>query len=160
MISKRYLLKLILNLYPPLFFNRIRVKKISLDFKEINVVLKKSIFNINFHKTIFWGSIFSACDPYFPTMYYNIFKLKNKKLIIWVKDAEIKYIQPATSNLFLNFIIKSSQIKEIESNLKTQGKYEIKNEVLAINKEGETCAQAVITTYLRDPKALLINTLA
>jgi hypothetical protein len=93
-------------------------------------------------------------------MYYNIFKLKNKKLIIWVKDTEIKYIQPATSNLFLNFIIKSSQIKEIESNLKTQGKYEIKNEVLAINKEGETCAQAVITTYLRDPKALLINTLA
>ena len=99
MISKRYLLKLILNLYPPLFFNRIRVKKISLDFKEINVVLKKSIFNINFHKTIFGGSIFSACDPNFPSMYYNIFKLKNKKLIIWVKDAEIKYIQPATSNI-------------------------------------------------------------
>ena len=41
MISKRRLLKLILNLYPPLFFNRIRVKKISLDFKEKNVVLKK-----------------------------------------------------------------------------------------------------------------------
>ena len=153
MISKRRFLKLILNLYPPLFFNRIRVKKISLDFKEINVVLKKSIFNINFHKTIFGGSIFSACDPYFPTMYYNIFKLKNKELIIWVKDAKIKYLQPATSNLFLNFKIKNSQIKEIESNLKTQGKYEIKNEVLAINKEGITCAQAVITTYLRDPKA-------
>ena len=153
MISKRRLLKLILNLYPPLFFNRIRVKKISLDFKEINVVLKKSIFNINFHKTIFGGSIFSACDPYFPTMYYNIFKLKNKKLIIWVKDAEIKYIQPATSNLFLNFIIKSSQIKEIESNLKANGKHEIKNEVLAINKEGITCAHAIITTYLRDPNA-------
>jgi hypothetical protein len=153
MISKRRFLKLILNLYPPLFFNRIRVKKISLDFKEINVVLKKSIFNINFHKTIFGGSIFSACDPYFPTMYYNIFKLKNKELIIWVKAAEIKYLQPATSNLFLNFKIKNSQIKEIESNLKTQGKYEIKNEVLAINKEGITCAQAVITTYLRDPKA-------
>ena len=153
MISKRHLLKIILNLYPPLFFNRIRVKKISLDFKEINVVLKKSIFNINFHKTIFGGSIFSACDPYFPTMYYNIFKLKNKELIIWVKAAEIKYLQPATSNLFLNFKIKNSQIKEIESNLKTQGKYEIKNEVLAINKEGITCAQAVITTYLRDPKA-------
>ena len=153
MISKRHLLKIILNLYPPLFFNRIRVKKISLDFKEINVVLKKSIFNVNFHKTIFGGSIFSACDPYFPTMYYNIFKLKNKELIIWVKAAEIKYLQPATSNLFLNFKIKNSQIKEIESNLKTQGKYEIKNEVLAINKEGITCAQAVITTYLRDPKA-------
>ena len=36
----------------------------------------------------------------------------------------------ASSNLFLNFKIKSSQIKEIESNLKTQGKYEIKKGVL------------------------------
>ena len=153
MISKRHFLKLILNLYPPLFFNRIRVKKISNDYKEINVVLKKSIFNINFHKTIFGGSIFSACDPYYPTMYYNIFKLQNKKLIIWVKDVEIKYLHPANSNLFLNFIIKSSQIKEIESNLKANGKHEIKNEVLAINIEGITCAHAVITTYLRDPNA-------
>ena len=78
MIPKRYFLRFILNIYPPLFFNRIILKKISKDYKEMTVVLKKSIFNINFHKTIFGGSIFSACDPYFPTMYYNIFEQKQK----------------------------------------------------------------------------------
>jgi len=148
---KKYFLRIILNLFPPLFFNRISLKNISKDYKEMNVVLKKSIFNINFHKTIFGGSIFSACDPYFPTMYYNIFEKKQKKLIVWVKHAEIKYTHPANSTLNLNFKIQDSQINEIENALILNGKYEITNEVSAINTAGIVCAQAVITIYLRDP---------
>jgi len=151
MIPKRYFLRFILNIYPPLFFNRIILKKISKDYREMTVVLKKSIFNINFHKTIFGGSIFSACDPYFPTMYYNIFKQKQKKLIIWVKDAEIKYINPANSTLRLSFKIQDTQINEVENALALNGKHEITNKVSAINREGIVCAQAEITIYLRDP---------
>tara|TARA_B110000438_G_scaffold225801_1_gene219931 strand:+ start:1427 stop:1894 length:468 start_codon:yes stop_codon:yes gene_type:complete len=151
MIPKRYFLRFILNIYPPLFFNRIILKKISKDYKEMTVVLKKSIFNINFHKTIFGGSIFSACDPYFPTMYYNIFEQKQKKLIIWVKDAEIKYINPANSTLRLSFKIQDIQINEVENALALNGKHEITNKVSAINREGIVCAQAAITIYLRDP---------
>ena len=148
---KKYFLRIILNLFPPLFFNRIYLKKISKDYKEMNVVLRKSILNINFHKTIFGGSIFSACDPYFPTMYYNIFEQKKKKLIVWVKNAEIKYTHPANSTLNLNFKIQDSQINEIENALILNGKHEITNEVSAINKAGIVCAQAAITIYLRDP---------
>jgi|TARA_B110000914_G_scaffold226461_1_gene251622 hypothetical protein len=151
MIPKRYFLRFILNIYPPLFFNRIILKKISKDYREMTVVLKKSIFNINFHKTIFGGSIFSACDPYFPTMYYNIFEQKQKKLIIWVKDAEIKYINPANSTLRLSFKIQDTQINEVENALALNGKHEITNKVSAINREGIVCAQAEITIYLRDP---------
>lgn len=151
MIPKRYFLRFILNIYPPLFFNRIILKKISKDYKEMTVVLKRSIFNINFHKTIFGGSIFSACDPYFPTMYYNIFEQKQKKLIIWVKNAEIKYINPANSTLRLSFKIQDKQINEVENALALNGKHEITNKVSAINREGIVCAQAEITIYLRDP---------
>ena len=151
MIPKRYFLRFILNIYPPLFFNRIILKKISKDYKEMTVVLKRSIFNINFHKTIFGGSIFSACDPYFPTMYYNIFEQKQKKLIIWVKNAEIKYINPANSTLGLSFKIQDKQINEVENALALNGKHEITNKVSAINREGIVCAQAEITIYLRDP---------
>ena len=147
---RKYLLRILLNLFPPLFFNRIIVKKISDDYQEIDVVLKKTFFNINFHKTIFGGSIFSACDPFFPTMYYNIFKLKKRKLIIWVKNAEINYLIPANTSLKLKFKINNSHLKEIEKNLQTKGKCEIQNEVIAKNKNNEICASAKITTYLRD----------
>ena len=146
---KKFFLKLSLNIFPPLFFNRILLKSISSDFREINVILKKSIFNINYYKSIYGGSIFSACDPYFPIMYYHIFK--NRKLIVWVKSAEINYIKPAYSSLKLNFKIQDSQIKEIEQALFKNGKHEIINEVKAINLENVICAEAKITVYLRDP---------
>lgn len=146
---KKFFLKLSLNIFPPLFFNRILLKHISSDYREINVILKKSIFNINYYKSIYGGSIFSACDPYFPIMYYHIFK--NRKLIVWVKSAEINYIKPAYSSLKLNFKIQDSQIKEIEQALFKNGKHEIINEVKAINLENVICAEAKITVYLRDP---------
>ena len=101
----RFLLKTVLNLFPPLLFNRIVLKEINKDFTEMKVVLRRALFNINFHKTIFGGSIFSACDPYFPTMYYHIFANKNRKLIIWLKSAEIQYLKPADTSLKLQFEI-------------------------------------------------------
>ena len=113
----KILIKITLNIFPPLLFNRIILKHISPDFSEMKVIVKRTLFNINFHRTIFGGSIFSACDPYFPTMYYNIFAKKQRKLIVWLKAAEIKYLKPANSTLKLHFkiyIVKTS-LKEIIS---------------------------------------------
>ena len=58
----------ILNLFPPLLFNRIFIQNINRDFKEIIVCVRHSWMNKNFQRTIFGGTIFSAIDPYFPTM--------------------------------------------------------------------------------------------
>lgn len=150
MQTPKFIVKFVLNIFPPLLFNRIVLKHISDDFSEMQVVLKKALFNINFHKTIFGGSIFSACDPYFPTMYYHIFANKDRKLIVWLKAAEIKYLKPANSSLKLNFKITEENIQMAERNLNDTGKFEIWHTVEAINKEGIVCAKASIQIYLRD----------
>ena len=108
----KFAIKFVLNIFPPLLFNRIVLKEIADDFMQMRVVIRRALFNINFHKTIFGGSIFSACDPYFPTMYYHIFANKNRKLIIWLKSAEIKYLKPADSTLKLHFKITKDEINE------------------------------------------------
>ena len=105
---------------------------------------------MNFHKTIFGGSIFSACDPYFPTMYYHIFANKNRKLIIWLKSAEIQYLRPADSTLKLHFEITESDVEKVEKTLDEIGKTEIWHTVEAINKKGVVCAKASMLVYLRD----------
>ena len=148
----RFLLKTVLNLFPPLLFNRIVLKEINKDFTEMKVVLRRALFNMNFHKTIFGGSIFSACDPYFPTMYYHIFAHKNRKLIIWLKSAEIQYLKPADSSLKLHFQITEEDVMEVERNLNKKGKYEIWHTVEAINKKEDVCARAKMLVYLRDDK--------
>ena len=149
---RRKTLQFILNIFPPLFFNRIILKKVSEDYTYMKVKIRRSILNINFHKTIFGGSIFSACDPYFPTMYYNIFEQKNRKLEIWLKSANIKYKRPATTHLFLEFKISEDDIQTAESELNIKGKYEKWHKVEAINKNGIVCAEAEMLVYLRDNK--------
>ena len=146
----RFAIKFVLNIFPPLLFNRIVLKEISDDFLEMKVVLKKSLFSVNFHKTIFGGSIFSACDPYFPTMYYHIFAKKRRKLIIWLKSAEIQYLKPADSTLRLNFKITQENIELAEKTLNEKGKFEIWHTVKALNKEGVVCVKARMQVYLRD----------
>jgi len=148
----KFLLKTVLNLFPPLLFNRIVLKEVSDDFLEMRVVLRRALFNMNFHKTIFGGSIFSACDPYFPTMYYHIFANKGRKLIIWLKSAEIQYLRPADSSLKLHFKITEDDIKLAEETLNKKGKFEIWHTVDAINKKGIVCARAKMLVYLRDDK--------
>jgi hypothetical protein len=148
----KFLLKTVLNLFPPLLFNRIVLKEVSDDFLEMRVVLRRALFNMNFHKTIFGGSIFSACDPYFPTMYYHIFANKGRKLIIWLKSAEIQYLRPADSSLKLHFKITEDDIKLAEETLNKKGKFEIWHTVDAINKKGIVCARAKMLVYLRDNK--------
>ena len=146
----RSIIKFILNIFPPLLFNRIVLKEISDDFLEMKVILRKTLFNINFHKTIFGGSIFSACDPYFPTMYYHIFAKRNRKLIVWLKSAEIQYLKPANSNLKLHFKISNEDIQLAENTLNQKGKFEIWHTVEAINTKGAVCAKARMQVYLRD----------
>ena len=146
----RFVIKFVLNIFPPLLFNRIVLKEISDDFLEMKVVLRRALFNINFHKTIFGGSIFSACDPYFPTMYYHIFANKKRKLIIWLKSAEIQYLKPADSTLKLYFKITKEDIHLAENTLNEKGKFEIWHTVEAINKKGVVCARAKMQVYLSD----------
>ena len=148
----KYAIQFVLNIFPPLLFNRIVLKEISDNFMQIRVVVRRSLFNINFHKTIFGGTIFSACDPYFPTMYYHIFAKKNRKLIIWLKSAEIQYLRPANTSLKLHFKITKEGVTLAEKELDEKGKFEIWHTVEAISKKGVICARAKILVYLRDDK--------
>ena len=147
---RKFTIKFVLNIFPPLLFNRIVLKEISDDFMQMKVVIRRALFNINFHKTIFGGTIFSACDPYFPTMYYHIFASKGRKLIIWLKAAEIQYLKPAESTLKLNFKITKEDIQLAEEALNKKGKFEIWHTVQAINKKNIVCARVKIQVYLRD----------
>ena len=148
----KFAIKFVLNIFPPLLFNRIVLKEISDDFMQMKVVIRRALFNINFHKTIFGGTIFSACDPYFPTMYYHILSKKNRKLIIWLKSAEIQYLRPADTSLKLHFKITKEDVTLAEKELDEKGKFEIWHTIEAINKKRIVCAKAKILVYLRDDK--------
>src|SRR5918996_2366260 len=105
----------LLNLYPPYFFTRTRVKSISADWRESVVQLKKSLLNRNYVGTTFGGSIFAASDPFFMLMLIGIFGIRD--YIIWDKAATIEYKRPARSTLNFRFLITDEDIAAIEKDL-------------------------------------------
>ena len=146
-----------LNLFPPLLFNRIFIQSINRDFKEIIVCVRHSWMNKNFQRTIFGGTIFSAIDPYFPTMYWHIFSRRKLPIEVWIKSAEIKYIYPAKTDLTLIFKLKEEDIQIAMKGLQKDGRFQVWHSVEAVDKYGVICAEAKVLIYLRNYKKLNLN---
>lgn len=141
--------KWMMNLYPPLLINRIIVKSISSDYKQVEVRVKKSLLNRNLQRTIFGGTIFSAADPFHALMYWQIFRLKGIHCEAWLKRAEIQYLKPSNSDLKLLFEITDDEIELVNSQLEEKGKAEMVHETAILNKNKEIVAFVKSTISLK-----------
>jgi len=144
------LLKWAMRIYPPLFFQRIWVKKFDKDFRGVEVVIRKSIWNRNYNNSIFGGTIFSAADAFYPILFYKIFTNKGYKLRAWSKSLEIQYIKPGFTDLYYTISITDDQIVEAEEILNTVGKYSISHPILIFDKNGVNVASVMNEVYMRN----------
>jgi acyl-coenzyme A thioesterase PaaI-like protein len=144
-----WIFKLMMNLYPPFLFGRVRIQKVSKDYKNVEVCIKKSLLNKNLSGTLFGGTLFSAADPFYALMYWQNFAHQfNWKVRVWLKSAEIKYKKPAVGNMYLQFILSQEAIEAAKADLEIQGKHNQNHEVLIKNKAGEVCAVVNLVTYV------------
>ena len=159
-VKKKYSAKTIaffLNLFPPLFFNRIILKKVNNTFSDLDILIKYSWMNRNIQKSIFGGTIFSAFDPFFAIMYWQAFSKLNLPMEVWVKSADINYLKPAKSDLFINFKIEDTDIQNAIDHLKDNYKYEVCHTIKAYDKTGEAYAEARILIYIRNSNGFDIS---
>jgi len=147
-----FLLKLMLGVYPPFFFSRVGIKEVSPDFMCIKVRVKRSLLNNNLSGTMFGGTLFSAADPFFALMYWQIFAHRyDQKVKVWLKSAEIKYKRPAMGDIFLEFNLTEEEVLQAKTDLDTKGKHNQTHEVLLKNENGEICAIVHSVTYVGLP---------
>jgi acyl-coenzyme A thioesterase PaaI-like protein len=145
--------KFAINAYPPFVFNRIKILNIAKDYRACTIRIKKSWLNRNMNGTIFGGSLFSASDPFYAILYWQIFERKGYKIQTWLKSAEIQYLRPADKTLFLEFNISEDQILEAEESLNKIGKYKITHEIQYKAADGDVYVIAKNEVYLRLTKA-------
>ena len=123
--NQRYsskLLKRVMNLFPPLLVNRVRIAEADSQFMNLNVKIRYSWLNKNLQKAMFGGTIFSAIDPYYAVMYWQIFNSKNIPMEVWIKKVEIRYRIAATSDLKIKFSLTDSDINSAIQGLKKDSK--------------------------------------
>jgi acyl-coenzyme A thioesterase PaaI-like protein len=129
--------KFLLNAYLPFVFNRIRIQTISKGYRKCVVRIKKSIFNRNMNGTIFGGALFSASDPFYSILYWQIFERKGYKVQTWLKSASIQYLRPADQDLLLEFEISDEHIHLAEQALQNVGKHTFTHEVKFTSANGD-----------------------
>jgi hypothetical protein len=158
--NQRYsskLLKRVMNLFPPLLVNRVRIAEADSQFMNLNVEIRYSWLNKNLQKAMFGGTIFSAIDPYYAVMYWQIFNSKNIPMEVWIKKVEIRYRIAATSDLKIKFSLTDSDINSAIQGLKKDSKYEIWHDVVAINEAQEICTEARVLVHIRNSKKHDLN---
>ncbi len=150
MVVSENMLKWALRFYPPLFFQRIWVIKFDKGFTGVQVKISKSFLNINYNRTIFGGTIFSASDPFFALLFDQILQRRGFKCRVWLKSAEIRYLKPGATDLFFAISLSEEQIMEAETALGTEGKFVKAYPMNIFNTEGVLCATVINEVYIRN----------
>ncbi len=150
MIVSENMLKWAMRFYPPLFFQRIWVIKFEKGFTGVHVKISKSFLNVNYNRTIFGGTIFSASDPFFALLFDQILQRRGLKCRVWLRSAEIRYLKPGATNLYFTISLSEQQIQEAETILVTEGKFVKAYPMNIFSSEGLLCATVINEVYIRN----------
>lgn len=144
-------LKWALRFYPPFFFQQIWIKKIHTDFKQVDVKVRKSIFNINSNRSIFGGTIFAAIDPLHPLLFDQIIRRRGiKRTAVWVKSVHIEYLKPAHTSLNFSVKLDDQSIGEALQEVADHGKMVKTFEIEIYDAQGILCARSYNEVYIRN----------
>lgn len=139
-----------MRFYPSLFFQRIWVIKFEKGFSGVQVKINKSLLNRNYNNSIFGGTIFSAADPFYPVLFYQLLAIRGYKVIAWTKASHIHFLKPAMTDLFFKINIDDKVISKCEQALRAAGKF-VKVFVVDIyDKNGQLCVSVSNEIYIRD----------
>jgi len=138
-----------LNWFPPLLFQRIKILEVSEDFRYCRVRVKRSWLNRNLHGAIFGGTIFSGADPAYGIMYWQVFARRGEQVQAWIKSAQVQFQKPAWSSLVYEYRIEEEDVAAMVRDLDANGKAVRSHVLEAKDESGEVCATVTIETYLR-----------
>jgi Domain of unknown function (DUF4442) len=143
------ILRHIINLWPPLFFNAISVTRISKNFREVDVALKLRWYNRNNVRTQFGGNLFAMTDPWYMLM---LMENLGREYYVWDKKASIDFISPGRTHVTAKFILTEEKIAEIRA-ATAKGEKHLPDFVVDIyNTEQVLVARVHRTVYIKRKK--------
>lgn len=149
-MNKTALIKL-MNFWPPFLGAGIRLKRITPDFREIDVEMKLRFWNQNYVRTQFGGSIYAMVDPF-----YMLMLLANlgDNYIVWDKAATIRFKKPGKGRVHASFRLTQQRIDEIKSQADTNRKFETTFYVQIFDSENNVIAEVDKLLYIRRKEPL------
>lgn len=104
-------LRFLLNGWPPLFAQGIRITHIADDWSRGRLELKLNRFIANMHGAAFGGSLFSMTDVLFGVLVMQ--RLGTDKYEAWTRTGSFEYIRPGSRGTYLEVEVSDELIERI-----------------------------------------------
>jgi acyl-coenzyme A thioesterase PaaI-like protein len=141
-----WLLKFLLNLYPPYLGAGVRVSYIANDWKELHVTMACRWFNRNAVNTHFGGSLYSMIDPHLMLL---LMQLLGKDYLIWDKAASIEFVKASRKRVTSVIQLSDQDLEDIRANTRTGNKYLPEFKIELRDEDNELIARVNKTIYVR-----------
>jgi acyl-coenzyme A thioesterase PaaI-like protein len=145
MQAKRRMLRW-MNWWPPFLGMGIKVRRISDDFREVDVEMVQRFWNTNYVGVHFGGSLSAMTDPFYMLM---LIEILGRDYIVWDKAASIRYRKPARGTVRAEFRLTPEQIDEVRKALETQAKVEPVFVVQIKDRDGDVVSEVERTLHVR-----------
>lgn len=99
-----------MNVWPPFLFSGIRVERMSSNFRQVRVRLRRLPVTTNYVGTLFGGSIFAMTDPFWMLM---IMRNLGPGYVVWDKAAEVDFVSPGRASVTATFELTQDVLDEI-----------------------------------------------
>ena len=136
----------VLNLWPPFFFNSIRVQHIGEDWRSARVVLRKRPWNRNYVNTQFGGNLFSMTDPFWMLLVMHAI---GNDYIVWDKAGAIEFVKPGRGDVFAEFRLSDADLQSLVDEAAGGGKVLRWFDTDVVDASGEVIARVRKQLYLR-----------
>lgn len=141
-----WLVRWVINFWPPLLFAGIRVLQISEDFRYIKVTMPLRFYNKNVLGIQYGGSLFSMTDPWLMSMLWQ--NLGGDYRVV-DKAAAIDFIKPGKSRVSAEFVITEADLLDIKQQTAEGEKYLKTFTVHVKDSEDQLVAEVLRTIYIR-----------
>ena len=143
-------LRRIMNLWPPFLFSGISLTRVSDDYRQAEVQLKKHWYNQNYVGVHFGGSLFAMTDACYMVM---LLQVLGKDYYVWDQRASIDYVKPGRGTVTAKFEVTDARVKDILDHTASGEKYLPEFLVEIKDVEGDVVARVVKTIYIRKKPA-------
>ena len=139
-------IRLIINVWPAIRRTGGRVTYIANGWHELHVKLPLNWRTYNAVGTIFGGSMYASCDPFYMLM---LMSQLGPDYIVWDRAASIRFRRPGTTTLKARFCLDPQEVEAIRSELSEKPSVTRTFEVDLVDEYGKTCANIEKQIYIR-----------
>lgn len=135
-----------MNVWPPFLFSGIRVERMSPDFRQVRVRLRRLPATTNYVGTLFGGSLFAMTDPFWMLM---IMRNLGPGYVVWDQAAEIHFVAPGRASVTATFELTQGVLDEIVEAAADGDKVLRWFEVDVVTADGTVVARVRKQVYVR-----------